>query len=101
MARKKIGAMAVAALIVVTLMAGLDALVLCDMDDDGLMACKPAVTKPNPEAPSPPCCEALSGANLTCLCGYRNSFMLPSLGIDPDLAMALPAKCNLTPPPNC
>ncbi|KAL6978890.1 hypothetical protein U1Q18_020557 [Sarracenia purpurea var. burkii] len=86
---------------VLAVIGGLKAVELCDMNEDGLAACKPAVTTSNPVDPSPPCCEALSTANLTCLCSYRNSFMLPSLGIDPDLAMALPAKCKLTPPTNC
>ncbi|XP_062174832.1 putative lipid-transfer protein DIR1 [Alnus glutinosa] len=77
------------------------AFTLCNMDDDGLSACKPSVTQPNPADPTPECCRALSGADLTCLCSYKNSLVLPSLGIDPKLAMALPAKCNLTPPANC
>ena len=80
---------------------GLEALELCNMNEDGLMHCKPSVTTPNPVDPTTDCCQALSVANLTCLCGYKNSFVLPSLGIDPDLAMALPAKCHLTPPSNC
>lgn len=74
---------------------------LCNMNDDGLMECKPSVTKPSPTDPTEKCCEALAGADLTCLCSYRHSFLLPSLGIDPDLAMALPAKCSLNPPDNC
>ncbi|KAK2965829.1 hypothetical protein RJ640_025339 [Escallonia rubra] len=74
---------------------------LCNIDDKGLAACKPSVTQPNPVEPSEECCVALSGADLTCLCSYRDSFMLPALGIDPDLAMGLPAKCNLTPPSTC
>ncbi|MCE3215049.1 hypothetical protein HAX54_000614 [Datura stramonium] len=73
----------------------------CNMNDDGITACKPSVTQPNPVEPSTSCCEALSGADLQCLCSYRNSFLLPSLGIDPALALALPTKCNLTSPPNC
>ncbi|GMY33740.1 putative lipid-transfer protein DIR1 [Fagus crenata] len=77
------------------------ALTLCKMNDDGLSACKPAVTQPNPVAPTPVCCQALSGADLACLCSYKNSAVLPALGIDPNLAMGLPAKCNLTPPANC
>ncbi|KAJ8899297.1 hypothetical protein K2173_018271 [Erythroxylum novogranatense] len=78
------------------------ALTLCNMTEDGLTACKPSVTTPNPvDPPSADCCQALSTADLTCLCSYRNSMMLPSLGIDPVLAVGLPAKCNLTPPPNC
>ncbi|OAY34874.1 hypothetical protein MANES_12G054000v8 [Manihot esculenta] len=81
---------------------GTRSLSLCDMSDDGLLACKPSVTKPNPvDPPSEECCKALTGANLTCLCSYRNSLVLPALGIDPDLALALPAKCNLTTPADC
>ncbi|KAH7864498.1 hypothetical protein Vadar_030204 [Vaccinium darrowii] len=99
MGRKLSVVVAVATLLLV--IGGSEALELCNMKEDGLMACKPAVTQPNPVDPTPPCCEALSGADLTCLCGYKNSFVLPSLGIDPDLAMALPAKCKLTPPSNC
>nr|XP_033512731.1 putative lipid-transfer protein DIR1 [Nicotiana tomentosiformis] len=74
---------------------------LCNMNEDGLTACKPSVIQPNPVAPSASCCEALSGADLQCLCSYRNSLLLPSLGIDPELALALPPKCNLTSPANC
>ncbi|XP_009358980.2 putative lipid-transfer protein DIR1 [Pyrus x bretschneideri] len=74
---------------------------LCNMTDEGIADCKPSVTKTNPTPPTPECCEALKGADLKCLCGYKNSFLLPSLGIDPTLAMALPAKCNLTPPNDC
>ncbi|XP_050206614.1 putative lipid-transfer protein DIR1 [Mercurialis annua] len=96
----------VAALVVLVTVAAIfpvtRSLTLCNMNDDGVMACKPSVTKPEPVAPpSEACCNALKGADLTCLCSYRNSLMLPALGIDPDLALALPAKCNLTPPANC
>ncbi|XP_058206036.1 putative lipid-transfer protein DIR1 [Rhododendron vialii] len=98
---RKLLAVVAAAAVIVAVFGGSEALELCNMNEDGLTACKPSVTTPNPVDPTPPCCEALSAANLTCLCGYRHSFVLPSLGIDPDLAMALPAKCNLTPPPNC
>ncbi|XP_047310165.1 putative lipid-transfer protein DIR1 [Impatiens glandulifera] len=76
--------------------------VLCHMNEDDLNLCKPAVQKTNPvTTPTPECCKALSGANLTCLCEYKNSFLLPALGIDPTLALALPAKCNLPNPSNC
>ena len=74
---------------------------LCNMSEDDLEKCKPAVSKPTPAGPSTECCKALSGADLTCLCSYKNSETLPLLGIDPDLAMALPAKCKLTPPSQC
>lgn len=74
---------------------------LCKMTEDGLLACKPSVTKPNPVDPSADCCKALSGADLDCLCSYRNSMVLPALGIDPELAMGLPAKCGLPTPAGC
>ncbi|XP_031475451.1 putative lipid-transfer protein DIR1 [Nymphaea colorata] len=77
---------------------------LCNMSQDGLMACKPWVTTGSaalPIDPSAPCCAALAGADLTCLCSYRNSMVLPALGIDPKLAMLLPKKCNILPPPQC
>lgn len=74
---------------------------LCNINEDGLLACKPSVSGPNPVDPSPECCNALSGADLDCLCSYKNSAELPLLGIDPTLAIGLPAKCNLTTPANC
>ncbi|KAK4782040.1 hypothetical protein SAY86_016142 [Trapa natans] len=74
---------------------------LCKMNEDGLLACKPSVTKPNPADPTAACCKALSSADLTCLCSYKNSMVLPALGIDPDLAMGLPVKCGLPVPAGC
>lgn len=90
-------------LVVVALFEGSRAVSVCDISEDGLAACKPSVTKPDPvEPPSVDCCKAVSGANFTCLCSYKNSYLLPYLGIDPDLAMALPSKCNLsTAVPSC
>ncbi|KAL3850464.1 hypothetical protein ACJIZ3_012346 [Penstemon smallii] len=78
-----------------------NAMTLCNVTEDGLTACKPSVTPPNPAPPSPECCDAAMGADWKCLCSYRNSFMLPSLGIDPDLALALPNKCNQPSPGEC
>lgn len=93
--------MAVLVILMVVLFEGSKAFTLCNMDDNGLSACKPAVTQPDPADPTTECCQALSAANLTCLCEYKNSVVLPALGIDPQLAMGLPAKCNLTPPADC
>uniref|UniRef100_A0A1D1XYQ7 Putative lipid-transfer protein DIR1 n=1 Tax=Anthurium amnicola TaxID=1678845 RepID=A0A1D1XYQ7_9ARAE len=77
--------------------------ILCKMDQDGLVACKPAVTKANPVDPSAACCAALRKADLSCLCSYpkTNPTVVKLMGIDPDLAKQLPAKCNITPPANC
>lgn len=74
---------------------------ICNVSVSGLMACKSAVTPPNPTTPSTDCCTALSHADLRCLCSYRNSNLLPSLGIDPNLAMQLPGKCKLPHAAHC
>lgn len=71
---------------------------LCEMSVDGFKSCKPSFTPPEPVDPSAKCCEALSGANLSCFCYYRNSIMLPYFGIDPELAIG---KCNFTNTTNC
>lgn len=84
-----------------SMLKGSKSITLCNMSEDGLMACKPAVTQPNPVDPSPECCKSLTGADLKCLCSYKNSPEIALLGIDPILATKLPAKCNLTPPANC
>ncbi|XVF37676.1 hypothetical protein REPUB_Repub20aG0030100 [Reevesia pubescens] len=78
-----------------------DAQSICNIPVSGLMACKPSVTPPNPPPPTSACCSTLSHADLRCLCSYKNSPLLPSLGIDPNLAMKLPTKCKLPHPPNC
>ncbi|XP_024024217.1 putative lipid-transfer protein DIR1 [Morus notabilis] len=69
---------------------------LCKLTDQDLNTCRPAVTAPNPADPTGACCEALKKADLVCLCQFKNSAFLPILGIDPDLAMALPKKCVTT-----
>ncbi|XP_071738061.1 putative lipid-transfer protein DIR1 [Rutidosis leptorrhynchoides] len=85
-------------MVFIVMINGLRAVEICNMTEDGLMACKPSVTNPNPVDPTSECCKAVSGADLKCLCSYKDSVMLPSLGIDPTLAIALPAKCNITAP---
>lgn len=78
-----------------------NAQIFCKVPVSGLMACKPAVTAPNPAPPSSNCCSVLSHADLNCLCSYKNSNILPSLGIDPNLALQLPQKCKLPHPAKC
>ncbi|MQL94669.1 hypothetical protein Taro_027329 [Colocasia esculenta] len=77
--------------------------IFCNMTQEGLNACKPAVTKSNPADPSLACCAALSSADLGCLCNFKNTNpkTMRLMGVDPDLAMKLPAKCNIPPPANC
>lgn len=75
---------------------------LCQMTPEGLAACKPSISTGKAEAnPTEACCSALKQADLTCLCSYKKSNMLPLLGIDPKLAMQLPAKCSIAPPQTC
>ncbi|KAM6564797.1 hypothetical protein CsatB_024795 [Cannabis sativa] len=76
---------------------------ICNMSEDGLNTCRPAVTASNPVPPTQTCCDALKSADLQCFCDYKNSspFLLSAFGIDPTLAMQLPAKCNIPSPPNC
>lgn len=78
-----------------------NAQMICNMSVASIMACKPSAVAPNPPPPSGTCCSALSHANITCLCSYKNSKVLPSLGIDPNLAMQLPQKCKLPHPSQC
>ncbi|CAH1447112.1 unnamed protein product [Lactuca virosa] len=86
-------------LVLMVMIGGLQAAEICNMTEDGLMACKPSVTTEKPVYPSPECCKAVSGADMKCLCSYKESLILPSLGIDPGLALGLPVKCNLPAPP--
>ncbi|KAG8380123.1 hypothetical protein BUALT_Bualt07G0160900 [Buddleja alternifolia] len=79
----------------------INAQIICNMSIDGIMACKPSASPPTPPPPSAACCSALSQANISCLCSYKNSNVLPSFGIDPNLAMQLPGKCNLPQPAKC
>ncbi|KAI3420708.1 uncharacterized protein J3R85_012505 [Psidium guajava] len=78
-----------------------DAQTICNMTYADVMACKPAATPPNPPPPTSVCCAGLSHADLKCFCKYKNSTILPSIGVDPKLAMELPSKCNLPHPPTC
>ncbi|XP_010908200.1 putative lipid-transfer protein DIR1 [Elaeis guineensis] len=73
----------------------------CRMTEEGLLACLPSITGSRPVNPSVKCCTALSKADLRCLCHYKNSPMLSQLGIKPQLAMQLPAKCKLRLPRQC
>ncbi|CDO97873.1 unnamed protein product [Coffea canephora] len=74
---------------------------ICKMSAQELMSCKPAVTPPEPSDPSSACCAALKHADVACLCSFKSSSWLPSLGIDPNLATQLPEKCKLPHPANC
>ncbi|KAL5702931.1 hypothetical protein ACHQM5_028090 [Ranunculus cassubicifolius] len=73
---------------------------LCNLSDDELNTCKPAVAKTNPVAPSAECCTAAGKADWSCLCSYKNSMWL--YGIDPDRVKQLPVLCGSSSTPvNC
>ncbi|KAL6211595.1 hypothetical protein ACLB2K_016818 [Fragaria x ananassa] len=80
---------------------------ICRMTKDGFLACAPSVTASAtpgfiPAAPTAECCSALSVADFPCLCFFmRNSKILNAYGVDPSLAMQLPAKCNLARSVHC
>ncbi|PON84929.1 Bifunctional inhibitor/plant lipid transfer protein/seed storage helical domain containing protein [Trema orientale] len=68
----------------------------CHMTKDGLKSCLPYVSRePSQAAPSATCCSAIATADIPCLCYFKGSALLSFYGVDPELAMQLPAKCNL------
>ncbi|XP_054793863.1 putative lipid-transfer protein DIR1 [Prosopis cineraria] len=78
---------------------GVEGVVLCNTDTTKLSLCRPAVTGPHPPPPTEACCAVGRHADVACLCKYKS--VLPALGIDPKKAIALPAKCGATTPPQC
>ncbi|KAG6512436.1 putative lipid-transfer protein DIR1 [Zingiber officinale] len=75
---------------------------MCKMNEKGFMACLPSVKSGAPALPpSEKCCAALAKADLPCLCKYKDSPELPQMGIKPDLAKQVPAKCKLNAPTEC
>nr|GLL22385.1 putative lipid-transfer protein DIR1 [Ipomoea trifida] len=77
---------------------------ICGLSVEELMTCKEAVTAGShnnpPSPPSTTCCAALSKAKLPCLCNFKNNdVLIKTFKINPALAVALPAKCGLPPPP--
>ncbi|KAJ3676825.1 hypothetical protein LUZ60_002549 [Juncus effusus] len=73
---------------------------VCNMKQEGLDACKPAVSGSNPPPPTPYCCDSSKGADVNCFCKYKSSLALKAMGIDGNQATRLPGKCGL-PPANC
>ncbi|KAG6425827.1 hypothetical protein SASPL_110032 [Salvia splendens] len=87
--------------VVLVILGGAKAQTLCNMTVIGLLECKPAVTPAKPPPPTAECCSALAQADFKCLCSYKDSKTLPSLGIDPELAVQLPQKCKIPNPHKC
>jgi len=93
----------VAAVAVAVLAGAAPAAAVCNMSNEQFMSCQPAAARTTdpPAPPSKACCDALGGADLGCLCGYKNSPWMGLYNIDPERAMELPAKCGLATPANC
>ncbi|XP_062188685.1 putative lipid-transfer protein DIR1 [Phragmites australis] len=97
-------ALALVALLLVALaLAAAPTEAVCNMSNEQFMSCQPAAAKTTDPAPRPSdsCCAALAGADLNCLCSYKNSPWMSVYNIDPKRAMELPAKCGLATPANC
>lgn len=78
-----------------------DSQTICKVTIPGLMSCLPAAKPPNPPPPSQECCDALKDADLCCLYSHKDSPILPTLGVDPSLALQIPDKCHIAHPPHC
>ncbi|CAK9308697.1 unnamed protein product [Citrullus colocynthis] len=82
---------------------GVTAYPLCKIDTTELGVCRPAVAPPEHGQPLPlptdACCSVVRRADLKCLCSLKSA--LPSMGINPANALALPAKCGTSSPPEC
>ncbi|KAJ1441306.1 Bifunctional inhibitor/plant lipid transfer protein/seed storage helical domain [Sesbania bispinosa] len=85
--------------LLIALLGGAKAVVVCGIDSTKLNLCHAAVTGKHPPKPNVKCCAVVRHANLPCLCKYKS--ILPALGINPTNALALPRKCGLKTPPKC
>lgn len=89
----------VTALLLIALLGGANAIEICGLDTTKLDICHAAVTGRHPPKPNARCCALVRRANFACLCRYKS--ILPSFGINPTNAFALPRKCGLRKPPKC
>ncbi|GKV38713.1 hypothetical protein SLEP1_g46595 [Rubroshorea leprosula] len=87
------------AVLLTVLVAEAEAVVMCNIEMSNMELCRAAVTGRSPPSPTRKCCSLLRQANFPCLCNLKS--VLPSLGINPRHALALPRKCNLVTPPEC
>ncbi|KAF7815905.1 putative lipid-transfer protein DIR1 [Senna tora] len=88
-----------AAILVIGLWGGAEGVLLCNIESSKLNLCRAAITGEKPPWPTPKCCAVIGRADLSCLCKYKS--LLPSVGINPANALALPGKCGLKLPRGC
>uniref|UniRef100_A0A7C8ZX92 Bifunctional inhibitor/plant lipid transfer protein/seed storage helical domain-containing protein n=1 Tax=Opuntia streptacantha TaxID=393608 RepID=A0A7C8ZX92_OPUST len=79
---------------------------ICNLQEQDLKACEPAVKATNPSKPSQECCDAIkrmSPKDIRCLCDYKNKkpSVLELVGVDPTRAMELPSLCEAPVQVNC
>jgi len=79
---------------------------LCNLQQQDLMACQPAVAKDHPAKPSAGCCKAikvLTPEDIECLCDVKNNKpnLLHYFGVDPGRCMQLPGLCEYPVAVNC
>ncbi|KAG6582086.1 putative lipid-transfer protein DIR1, partial [Cucurbita argyrosperma subsp. sororia] len=89
------------ALVLIAMIGLGEAQTICNMSFPDIFSCSSSVMPPNPTPPTTQCCTALLHADLTCLCNYQKTGAFSYLGIDPNLALQLPNKCNIPNPPTC
>ncbi|XP_054819093.1 putative lipid-transfer protein DIR1 [Prosopis cineraria] len=87
------------AALLIALLGGAQAVVICNVETSRLNLCRAAITGRYPPPPTKRCCAIIKQANLPCLCSYKS--LLPAAGINPKNALALPAKCGLKTPRRC
>lgn len=80
--------------------------ILCNLQEQDLEACEPAVKTTNPVKPSQECCDAikrLGPKDIRCLCDYKNKkpTVFELLGVDPTRAMQLLSLCESPVQVNC
>jgi hypothetical protein len=71
---------------------------ICNMTREERKACQPFVTgniTSSSHKPSRACCSATANADISCICGYKDSKLLYFYGIDPKQILELPRKCKL------
>ncbi|GLT57545.1 hypothetical protein SLA2020_305110 [Shorea laevis] len=87
------------AVLLTVLVGEAEAVVVCNVEMSKMELCRAAVTGSSAPLPTKKCCALVRQANFPCLCNLKS--VLPSLGINPRHALALPRKCNLVTPPEC
>lgn len=84
-------------LLAILMIGSVNGIAVCNVDSGDLLACLPSCNGRTPQAPpSSECCSTLKNANLGCLCGHRNNWLLKWMyNVDFQQAMAIPALCHI------